>query len=227
MGDYAIVGEGITDQIVLQSIILAFHDGRDPEPLVVFEQPPLDTTGAAGLKPMPGGWTLVVRYLRERRYLQALQLNRYVVIQIDSDIAGDLGVPRPEAVSDEQFLELIVEKLCSYIAPEDLASVRGRLLFAIGFDEIECWLLPVVFDRSDKVFLAKVTGCLESLNHKLRKLDQWPLSTGAGKDPGRYRLIAAKYRRPRDLEGAATNPGFVMFLGELGAHALDPGEPTP
>ncbi|HWO24241.1 MAG TPA: hypothetical protein VNO30_36105 [Kofleriaceae bacterium] len=61
MGDFAIVGEGITDQIVLQSIILAFHDGREPEPLVVFEQPPLDTTGAAGLKPPPGGWTLVVQ----------------------------------------------------------------------------------------------------------------------------------------------------------------------
>jgi hypothetical protein len=30
------VGEGITDQIVLRNIILAFHDGRDPEPLIVF-----------------------------------------------------------------------------------------------------------------------------------------------------------------------------------------------
>ena len=227
MGDFAIVGEGITDQIVLQSIILAFYDKRDPEPLVVFEQPPLDTTGAAGLKPAPGGWTLVVRYLRDRRYLQALQMNRYLVIQIDSDIAGDLGVTRPATASDEQFIEVIIEKLCSHIAPEDLVKVRDRLLFAIGFDEIECWLLPVVFDRSDKVSLAKVTGCMETLNHKLRKLNQRPLSTGASKDPGRYRQISAKYRRQRDLEGAQGNPGFVRFLRELGAHALDPIESTP
>jgi len=96
-------------------------------------------------------------------------------------------------------------------------------LFAIGFDEIECWLLPVVFDRSDKVSLVKVTGCLESVNHKLRKQNQQPLSTKAGKDPGRYRQISARYRRPRDLEGAENNPGFARFLRELGAHALDQG----
>ncbi|HEX4420554.1 MAG TPA: hypothetical protein VH165_21715 [Kofleriaceae bacterium] len=88
------MGEGITDQIVLRNIILAFHDGRDPEPLIVFEQPPLDATGAAGMPHAPGGWSLVVRYLRDRKYLQALQLNRFVVIQISRWIQ-----PRNDALS--------------------------------------------------------------------------------------------------------------------------------
>ncbi len=223
MGDFAIVGEGVTDQIVLRNIILGVFQDRDPEPLIVFEQPPLDATGIAGLPYAPGGWTLVVRYLRERSYRQALQFNRYVVIQIDSDISGDLGVARTDAISDQDFIEMIVRKLCSYIAEEDLASVRDRLLFAIGLDEIECWLLPLVFDRSEKTSLAKTTGCLEALNHKLRKSNNAPLSTQRdGKDPTRYRQVSAPYRRKKQLEDASTNPGFARFLRELEACVLDP-----
>jgi hypothetical protein len=222
MGDFAIVGEGVTDQIVLRNIILGYYQDHEPEPLIVFEQPPLDATGSAGLPHAPGGWTLVVRYLRARSYRQALQLNRYVVIQIDSDIASDLGVPRTDVVSDEDFIELIVDKLCSYIAEEDLAGVRGRLLFAIGFDEIECWLLPLVFDRSERAALAKTTGCLEAINQKLRKSDEPLLSTqGGGKDPRRYARVSARYRRGKQLEDAATNPGFARFLRELGGCILD------
>ncbi len=132
MGDFAIVGEGITDQTVLRNVLFGFFESRDPEPLIVFEQPPLDTTGAAGMPYPPGGWTLVVRYLRERKYLQALQIYRYVVIQIDTDIADDLGVPRTAGLSDEDFIELVVAKLWSCIASGDLPTVRDRLLFAIG-----------------------------------------------------------------------------------------------
>ena len=222
MGDFAIVGEGVTDQIVLKNIILGYYQDHDPEPLIVFEQPPLDSTGAAGLPHPPGGWTLVVHYLRARRYLQALQLNRYVVIQIDSDIASDLGVARTGATSDEALIESTVNKLCSYIADEDRASVRNRLLFAVGLDEIECWLLPLIFDRSETASLAKTTGCLETINRKLLRLNETPLSTKkAGKDPGRYARVSAPYRRRKQLDEAATNPGFARFLRELRNCALD------
>jgi len=223
MGDFAIIGEGVTDQIVLRNILLGYFQDHDPEPLIVFEQPPLDTTGAAGLPHPPGGWTLVVQYLRARKYLQALQLNRYVVIQIDTDIASDLGVPRIATASDDEFIESIISKLCSYIADEDLASVRERLLFAVGLDEIECWLLPLVFDRSEKASLAKTTGCLEAIDHKLRRSNEAPLSTKKdGKDPGRYARVSAPYRRRKQLDGAASNPGFSRFLRELEGCTLEP-----
>jgi hypothetical protein len=150
----------------------------------------------------------VVQYLRARKYLQALQLNRYVMIQIDSDIASEFGVTRTAASSDEEFIELVVSKLCSYIADEDLANVRKRLLFAVGLDEIECWLLPLVFDRSEKTSLAKTTGCLEAIDHKLKRLNEVPLFTQKdGKDPGRYARLSAPYRRRKHLDSAAINPG--------------------
>jgi hypothetical protein len=225
MGDFAIVAEGITDQIILRNIILAYYHDRTPEPLIVFEQPPLDVTGRAGLPHAPGGWTLVVRYLRERKYRQALQLNQYVVIQLDSDIASDLGIMRPDGLADEHFVELIIRRLASLIPEEDLASVRDRLLFAIGLDEIECWLLPLVFDRSEKTSLNKATGCLEAINNKLRRSNDSPLSTrDGGKDPRRYARISSQYRRRKQLEDAATNPGLARFLRELDGCTLDPAD---
>jgi hypothetical protein len=230
MGDFAIVGEGITDQTVLRNVLFGFFESREPEPLIVFEQPPLDTTGAAGMPHPPGGWTLVVRYLRERKYLQALQLHCYVVIQIDTDIADDLGVPRLAGLGDEDFIELVVARLCSYIASEDLQAIRDRLLFAIGLDEIECWLLPLVFDRSEKKLREKVTGCLEAINHKLKTSKEQPLSTVAnGKDPRRYERVSAPFRKRRKLDEAATNPGLVRFLADLGTCILDEpeGETSP
>ncbi|TMQ16106.1 MAG: hypothetical protein E6J90_15910 [Deltaproteobacteria bacterium] len=222
MGDFAIVGEGVTDQIVLKNVLLGYYRDRDPEPLIVFEQPPLDATGTAGSPYAHGGWTLVVRYLSQGSYRQALQFNRYVVIQIDTDIAGDLGVVRMDGLSDEDFIELIVGKLGSYIAEEDRALVRDRLLFAIGFDEIECWLLPLVFDRSEKTSLAKTTGCLEAINHKLHKSNETPLSTqGGSKDPRRYERVSAPFRRRKHFEEAAINAGFARFQRALDGCVLD------
>jgi hypothetical protein len=227
MGDFAIVAEGVTDQIILKNIILAYYPDQDPEPLVVFEQPPLDATGRAGLPHPPGGWTLVVRYLRERSYLKALQFNRYVIIQIDTDISDELGAARSDGISDDDFVELVINRLRSYIAAEDLDFVKDRLLFAVGLDEIECWLLPLVFDRSEVKSLAKTTGCLEAINHKLRRSNEIPLSTAGGKDPRRYARVTEQYRRRKQLEGAATNRGFARFLRELGGCSLDaPAEVT-
>ncbi|HET7502059.1 MAG TPA: hypothetical protein VFK02_13675 [Kofleriaceae bacterium] len=223
MGDFAIVAEGITDQIVLRNIILAYYHDRIPEPLIVFEQPPLDVTGRAGLFHAPGGWTLVVRYLRERKYRQALQLNQYVVIQMDSDIASELGITRPVGVADEPFVDMMINRLISFIPEQDLASVRDRLLFAIGLDEIECWLLPLVFDRSERTALSKTTGCLEAIHNKLRRSNERPLSTGdGGKDPRRYDRLSSQYRRRKQLEDAATNAGLARFVRQLGSCRLDP-----
>jgi hypothetical protein len=225
MGDFAIVGEGPTDQLVIDSIIQAFYDGRAVEPDIVFEQPPIDRTGLAGLDPEPGGWTLVIKYLRDRKYLQALQLNRYIVVQIDTDIAGDLGISRPTATTDDELVGMIVQHLTSCIAEEDRPLVEGRILFAIGLDEIECWLLSAVFDRSEKTHLGKTTGCLEAIDRKLLKRNREPLSKSeksGGKNLRRYREVCRNFRRRRDLD-SIVNPGFTRFLQDLVAHPLDEG----
>lgn len=91
-GDFAIIAEGITDQIVLKNVILGFFDEQE-EPVVNFEQPLLDATSQS-TEYAHGGWTLVRQYFQERKFLQALQLNKYLVVHVDADIASDLGIAR-------------------------------------------------------------------------------------------------------------------------------------
>ena len=226
-GDFAIVAEGITDHLVLKNIILGFFDQQEPEPSFAFVQPPLDETGRAGLPRPPGGWTLVLKYLQEGRYKQALQFNKYLVIQIDSDVCEDYGVSRlvdGRSRSPEEMLEAIRTVLLSHIDQEFLKNEGYRLLFAIGLDEIECWLLPLVFERNEESKLRKITGCLEAINYKLKKLDRGGavLSSNQGKYPAEYDRLSKRYQKHGVLIDAARfNQGLEYFLEQLCVCSLE------
>jgi len=51
-GDFAIIGEGITDQIVIKHILWGFFDTWDDDPVITFEQPPNDATERRALLPL-------------------------------------------------------------------------------------------------------------------------------------------------------------------------------
>lgn len=65
MATFAIIAEGITDQVVIENILLGCFADEDEEPTVNYEQPLLDTTGQSAA-PAYGGWTLVFDYLVEQ-----------------------------------------------------------------------------------------------------------------------------------------------------------------
>ncbi|MFS8066703.1 MAG: hypothetical protein ACMG6S_10060 [Byssovorax sp.] len=96
MATFAIIAEGITDQRVIDSILLGCLGEEDDEPVVTYEQPPLDRTGLSvkSPKPEPGGWTLVLQYLRDGKHLDALQFNDYLVVHIDTDVCEEPGSGR-------------------------------------------------------------------------------------------------------------------------------------
>lgn len=217
-GDFAIVAEGFTDQLVLTAILEGFYADCDEGPFVVHEQPPSDTTAEAGGY-AAGGWSLVVSYFRDRKYLQALEFNRYLVVHIDTDVAEDYGVSRQAAgqpLDAEALVQAAIAKLCGMIPAEMRDDIRPRLLFAIGVDEIECWLLPLVFDKSNKKKRAKTTGCLEEIDHELRKRSEAPLSRREGKNPDAYRALSKPLTKRKVLDEACRlNAGFRHFIEQL------------
>lgn len=228
-GDFAIVGEGITDQIVIKHVIWGVLDQWDDDPEVVFEQPPNDASATArelqrarerGEVP-PGGWTLVIQYLEQRKYLQALQNNRYLVVQIDTDVAEAYGVRRAgrgAPLTDEALVEAVIQDLRGRIDPEVLAAHGHRFLFAVGVDEIECWLLGLVFDRARVTKLRKTTGCLEAANHERRRQKRSPLSDadGSHKDPAVYLELSRELLKAATLRRLAkSNAGLAAFVAQL------------
>ena len=195
-GDFAIIAEGITDQIVLKNVILGFFDEQE-EPVVNFAQPLLDATSKS-TEYAHGGWTLVRQYFQERKFLQALQLNKYLVVHIDADIAADLGI---ELVANgtqrkpAEFVDAIIEYFRGLIGDEVWNKHHARFVFAIGIDAIECWLLPLVFDRSNKKKLQKTTGCLDTIDRELRRESpdaQQGRVKGARRVPGLVRGLQAE-----------------------------------
>lgn len=107
MATFALISEGLTDQIVIERIIQQvcgdmFDEGIDVNPL----QPLRDATDQ---KTAPhGGWELVLEYCEEKASL-ALEANDYVVIHLDTD-QGDhsgYGLPLRENGIDRSHHELV------------------------------------------------------------------------------------------------------------------------
>jgi hypothetical protein len=216
-GNFAIIAEGYTDQIVLKNIILGFYDEHE-EPVVNFEQPLLDAPSRSA-KSAYGGWTLVRQYFKERKFLQALQLNKYLVVHIDSDIAAELGIPliiEGKQRTPAEVVEAIVAYFHELLGEEIWSKHEARFLFAIGSDSIECWLLPLVFDRSKKAKVKKTSGCLEAINHERRRKNLPVLSQKDSKAPEAYRDLSEAFAgRAQSEDVAAHNPGFQRFVTQL------------
>jgi hypothetical protein len=219
---FAIIAEGVTDQAVLENILLGYFGDDEGEPVVNHVQPPRDAM-AKGSGPAPGGWTLVFRSLRQGDHRKALQWNDYVVIHIDTDRCTDPGFdvsdrasdgqpPDPETLIDQVRLRLVRE-----MGHEFYEQHGARIVFAIAVDEIECWLLPLLYD-GEAAKKAKITGCLEAADWKLRRLKRPPLSTAGNKSLASYEKVSREYTKRRKLmEHRGENPSLDTFVRNLEA----------
>lgn len=204
-GDFAIVAEGYTDQLVISALLKAIFSSKD-DLVVNFEQPPTD---ASGEQFAPGGWTLVVDYLKSGKFKGALQTNRYLVVHVDADAANELGIA---GLRDGDLVTAIEAKLTTYIEPALIDQVRGRVAFAIGVDTIECWLLPLVFDRSQKLKLKKTSKCIAEIDHELRKRKEATLGRkDGGKNPETYRRLT-KDLSMKEVDRMTNNAGVAKFV---------------
>jgi hypothetical protein len=85
---FALITEGITDQVVLESVIRANCRSMTTDEIdVVPLQPTRDATDTARAKDF-GGWEKIFEFCSSSaRILEALDFNDYVVIHIDTDCA--------------------------------------------------------------------------------------------------------------------------------------------
>jgi hypothetical protein len=229
MLDFAIVAEGFTDQVVLKNILLGFFSEWDEEPTVNFVQPLYDTTGQSAV-PSPGGFDQVIKYFETGRFREALQLNRYLVVHIDTDVSDLYGVPwhaDGRELTPEELIERVVARLRDLIGAEIWQAHGARFLFAVAVHSIECWLLPLCFDNNQKAKRAKIAGCLEAANHARRVAGQPPLSTGAArnehKHPEVYAALSRAYAKYKTLmQHCHDNPSFAVFVRELERRSIPP-----
>jgi hypothetical protein len=198
MHDFALVTEGATDQTILVNILIGyFKEQREPE---IHRDHP-DPQAAKRY----GGWTLVLQYLRARKFRQAFQLNRWLIVQIDTDVAEDAGfdVPRqnekgPLDLAD--FVRNVVDRLKAEIGEKDCLFYQDRFIFAIGVEQLECWILPLWFndDKAGKTVNCtnRLGGCNQLRNELDRKNYRWIRKEE--KDTRSYDLASRAYRKRRN-----------------------------
>lgn len=218
MTTFGVIGEGVTDRVVVKSLLVGYF-GDDA--FVTAIQPPEQGVGEA---PPPGGWDLVFKSLAQGDHIEALARNDYVVIQIDTDVCEQKGydVPRREGGRElgvDELVTRVIDKLTGLIGAEFYASHARRIIFAIAVDSVECWLMPLLYEDGRA---AKIVGCLAAANEALHRRDQSPLSKvgrrGVEKDPRAYQKVSREYtKRKRLLELRGKNPSLERFLGQLDA----------
>jgi hypothetical protein len=212
---FAIIAEGQSDQAVLENIILGYFQKDGEEPVINHVQPPPPTPDCPG---PPAGWVQVFSSLQRGRHQEALQFNDYLVIHIDADVQEEVGfeVPRRENGKElpvAERVERIVARLLREIDSGFYNTNARRILFAVAVDSIECWLLPLL--HNDKK-AEKITGCLRSANHALRKAGRKGLASGDTKFPIAYDEASHEYRKHTTLrKHCDRNPSFRVFIKRL------------
>ena len=220
MATFGIIAEGITDQKVIENILIGYFGNEDDEPIVNYVQPPDDKTSRS-TTPAPGGWTLVFAHLERREHLNNLQFNEYLVIHIDTDVCEDKGfdVPRKEngiELSPKELASRVIERLKTVIGAEDYARYGHRMIFAIAVHGIECWLMPTFFPNNRKA--AKIAGCLKAANDALKAQNELKLSNddGSEKNPLAYDKASSRFKkRPSILKLRDKNPSLDAFVEQL------------
>jgi hypothetical protein len=218
MTSIAIIAEGITDQVVLENLLIGI--ANDPNIDIRMVQPTLDVTDAtrnAGA----GGWTEVFRFCKSDLFANTFSTNQFVVVQIDTDTCCEIGydIPIPRQGNDVDVPQLILdvcERICKEIDATVLSQIRTKLIFAICVDSVECWLLPLL--SSQPAQARKTTGCLAAVNLALNK-------SGAGyyldaKKPEYYKKLSEPYKRRKTVDNNyKKNPSLQVFV-EAVAHTL-------
>ena len=169
MATYAIISEGISENLSIHAIVekMSLEDTYFAD-----IQPRTDMNHSHAVQEGPGGWTEVLSHCNTEVFKQALQSNDYLIIQVDTDRCDEplFGIKKTDennqARPDEDVYNDIIDRMLQDVDKEFYETNKHRIIFAICFEEIECWFLPLFY--SDKRACA-TTGCIGKLNQELSK----------------------------------------------------------
>ena len=169
-----------------------------------------------------GGWKAVLDHCNETDIDRALDGHDYLIIQIDTDtchqvhydvqITSEGGTKLP----DETIYEGVKERILRDISPEKRAEYEGKIIFAICFNETECWLLPLYYENNRKQ-CERTNSCIHHLNRALQK-DALGIPQKDKNPPAAiktYDMILKKFK-PKNIPVLAQyNVGFKHFVEQL------------
>ena len=196
---FAGIAEGITDQKVINNILVGYFNNRDIN--VNWLQPA--KVGKSG------GHGEVTNYCRSRKFKAVFDLNEYVIIHIDTDISLKLGVSHQnengQLLSPLQLIERFIAKFREIIGEDFYDQYAEKIIFAIAVHKIECWLLPLHCQEEK----SETIDCQNILSKIFPEIK-------TEKDYKHYQKISMEYSNSESLfKLSPENPSLKAFIDEL------------
>ena len=221
MASIALICEGVSEIKILTYIIERYlGDGVEVNSI----QPSLKLLHGQEKQDDNGGWLQVLHHCTDETIKNIMISNDYLVVQIDTDACTqinydvDIYDESHQKVSDEILYERVCTRLKRDISEDIWKKYSDRILFAICFNETECWLLPLYYKNDAKKRCA-TSNCIYILNQKLQKEGMGipqdnkntPMATKA------YQKVLKKMKRKEIPNIAQYNFGFQKFVEQMDA----------
>lgn len=219
MASIALICEGVSEIKILSYIINRY---MSDSVVVNAIQPSLKTAHGQEKQDEEGGWLQVLNHCTDEVVKDVMASNEYLVIQIDTDACiqtnydVDIYDEDHKKVADNILYERVYTRLKQNISDDIWSKYSDRILFAICFNETECWLLPLYYENDAKKRCA-TSNCIYILNQKLQK-DGFGIPEKAKNSPEAvnvYQRVLKKMKRKDIPRIAQYNYGFQKFVEQL------------
>ena len=219
MKTIGLICEGVSEFNVMETILSRYLGA---EYIVNPIQPEVVIENGVRKQSSGGGWSRVLAHCNETKFSEILQLNDYLVVQIDADACQQYGVEILDSSNrnkpDELLYSEIVARLCAKLSEHFLDEFGSRIVFAVCFNEIECWLLPVYI--SSKKERCRTHNCIYTLNRELARKNLPVIPCGDDKNSSNalkaYRKILRCIKNKKNVEDISSfNYGFLQLVSQL------------
>lgn len=203
-----VISEGPSDYWVLRHIVDRYLKELNAR---TFQLQPVEQK--KGEEPMPGGWTNVFRYLREKQDIIQAAFDedcKYIIIQIDTDTAVEYGVK----VTDD-YQKLYVDVVARIKEELPLCFDFSKIIFAVSINSIECWLISF-FPNVKNSHCCKIHNCTNTLNIYTNPKGFTINDEKKGECERFYVKILNQQKKAKDIKIISKyNLGFTRFIESL------------
>jgi len=196
---FALVTEGITDQVALEAILKGHYKRfeGDIEVVVNAIQPIRDATDASRQGDF-GSWEKVFEACaRPEVSDNALAFNQYLIVQIDTDMGdhANFGLPlAPGGVDvDETALVTQARAIIATKFGDKWPHIEDRVFTAVSVHSLECWLMALHAPAATR----STKRCEERLRQELVRQNK-----AYDKNHACYTAISKDFRKTKRLDDA-------------------------
>ena len=221
MKSIALICEGVSEIKMLTYIINRY---LGDEAVVNPIQPSLRSSHGEEKQDDEGGWLQVLNHCTDEVVNNVMVTNDYLVVQIDTDTCiqanydVDIYDENHQKVTDDVLYYRVCSRLRQNISESVWNAHSKQILFAICFNETECWLLPLYYENDVKKRCA-TTNCIYILNQKLQK-EGIGIPCDKKNSPEAikvYQNVLKKMKRKDIPRIAQYNLGFQKFVEQMDA----------